>query len=458
MRERILVSIVAMALGSRALAQPAAPTPPTDPASIVAFWTAAGDPALARLVDEALRANPDVRGAESRVVAARADRRTAMFELAPIVTTTGGITRSRPSDALVPPALGVRRDQTLFDAGFGASWEVDVFGRLRPLVAARTAAADAAVEDVRATRVSLAAEVARAYYERQGVARQLEVARRNAENQRHTLQLTVDRLDAGRGTALDRERAAAQLSATLAGVPTLEARAAAATYRLGVLLGRDETAAPLAPSVIDAPNDAPALPDLPPLDALPALVASRPDVRAADRVLAARGALVRSARADYLPRLGIAGSVGLASATADAFGRSGTSRYAIGPVVSWPAFDVGRVRARVDAARAEQEDARASYDRAVLAARAETRSAYAAAAGARARLAHLHDAARASERGAELARLRFEGGAAGFLEVLDAERTLLEAQDRLAQGETEAATAFAALYEALAGAWPAAAR
>jgi outer membrane protein TolC len=329
-----------------------------------------------------------------------------------------------------------------------------VFGRLRPLVAARAAATDAAVEDVRGTRVSLAAEVARAYYERQGIARQLDVARRNAANQRRTLQLTVDRLDAGRGTALDRERASAQLSATLASVPTLEARASAAAYRLAVLSGSDADTLPIAPAMIDVPNAAPSLPDLPSADALPALVAARPDVRAAERVRAARGALVRSARADYLPRIGVAGSVGLASTAADAFGRAGTSRYALGPVVSWPAFDVGRVRAHVDAARAEQEDARASYDHAVLAARAETRTAYAALVGARARLAYLREAAQASERGAELARLRFEGGAAGFLEVLDAERSLLEAQNNLAQGETDAATAFAALYEVLGGAWP----
>jgi outer membrane protein TolC len=170
--------------------------------------------------------------------------------------------------------------------------------------------------------------------------------------------------------------------------------------------------------------------------------------------LAARTALVRSARAEYRPRVGVGGTVGYSSLAVDAFGRAGTARYAVGPVVSWPAFDLGRVRARVDAARAESEDARAEYDRTLLVARAEAQAARVALERARARLAHLRDAARASERGADLARLRFEGGAAGFLEVLDAQRSLLEAQDRLAQGETEATTAFAALYKALGGAWP----
>jgi NodT family efflux transporter outer membrane factor (OMF) lipoprotein len=438
-------------------AQPV-PTAPVDAAAVTAFWSAAGDTTLARLVDDALRANPDVRGAQARLLAARAERRQTALALGPIVTTSSGYTRRRFNSAQAFGAPVAPPEQGVWDAGFDATWELDLFGRLRPQLAARTALAGSAQEDVRGVQVTLAAEVARLYFDLQGAARQLDVARRNAANQRRTLQLTEDRLSAGRGTAFDRERASAQLSGTLALVPTLETRVADAAFALDALLGRAGATADLgAAREEEAGTGGPepaSLPEPPPADALAGLAGARPDVRAAERRLAARTALVRSARAEYRPRVGVGGTVGYSSLAVDAFGRAGTARYAVGPVVSWPAFDLGRVRARVDAARAESEDARAEYDRTLLVARAEAQAARVALERARARLAHLRDAARASERGADLARLRFEGGAAGFLEVLDAQRSLLEAQDRLAQGETEATTAFAALYKALGGAWP----
>jgi NodT family efflux transporter outer membrane factor (OMF) lipoprotein len=453
---RLLLLGAALAAAAPAAAQ-SVPAAPVDAAAVTAFWSATGDTTLARLVDDALRANPDVRGARARLLAARAERRQTAFTLGPIVTTSSGYTRRRFNSAQAFGAPVAPPEQGVWDAGFDATWELDLFGRLRPQLAARTALAGSAQEDVRGTQVTLAAEVARLYFDLQGAARQLDVARRNAANQRRTLQLTEDRLSAGRGTAFDRERASAQLSGTLALVPTFETRVASAAYALDALVGRAGAAADLGAAREEEAGEPPEpvpLPAPPAADALAGLASARPDVRAAERRLAARTALVRSARAEYLPRVGVGGTVGYSSLAIDAFGRGGTARYAVGPVVSWPAFDLGRVRARVDAARAESDDARAEYDRTLLVAQAEAQAARVTLERARARLAHLRDAARASERGADLARLRFEGGAAGFLEVLDAQRSLLDAQDRLAQGETDAATAFAALYKALGGAWP----
>jgi NodT family efflux transporter outer membrane factor (OMF) lipoprotein len=453
MRKLLLALVTLTAPLAVVAQQPAQPAAPGDAASIVAFWSSVGDSTLARLVADALHRSPDVRSADARLRAARAERRASAFDLAPTVHALGGFTRSRPSIAQVP--VGARRETELWDAGFDASWELDIFGHLQPLVAARSAIAGAAREDLRGTQVSLAAEVARTHYEVDGVQRQLAVAARNADNQRRTLQLTVDRLTAGRGTAFDRERANAQLSGTLAAIPTLESRLADATLRLAVLSGETPRATPptAEEELVDS-DTLPALPAVPSRDAVLALVAQRPDVRAAERSFAAQTSLVRAARADYLPRISVVGTVGFAAMPSDAFGRGSTSRYAVGPVLSWPAFDLGRVKARVDVARAENEEARAAYDQTLLVAQAEVEGTRVALDRARTRLAHLREAARASERGAELARLRFTGGAAGFLEVLDAERTMLDAQDRLAQGETDAATAFAALYKALGGAWP----
>jgi outer membrane protein TolC len=182
-----------------------------------------------------------------------------------------------------------------------------------------------------------------------------------------------------------------------------------------------------------------------------ALIRQRPDVRSAERQLAARSAFVDAAKADYLPRLSVGAVAGYTASTFDGLGNSGTPRYAIGPVLSWPLFDIGRVKTRVDAARAGEREADARYAQAVLNAHEEVATSIAAYHAARERLDHLEDAAAASERATDLARIRFEGGATDFLAVLDAERTLLEAQDRLALGRREATNWLVAVYRAAGG-------
>lgn len=435
-----------------------APRAATIDSSFAPLWQLLSDSTLERLTDEALSGNYDVRAAEARVRGARAARRLSAFDFAPTVTSGSGFTQRRFSAAQLPGAPASFREQDVYDAGFDASWELDLFGRVRSAFAARSALAASTREGLRDVQLSLVSELARTYFELRGAQRQLVVAQRNAANQRRTLQLTIDRLVAGRGTAFDRERASAQVSTTLAGVTAIEAHIAAAGYRLGVLAGGPVRIAPLAPDDAEhveqaADDELPTLPAAPELSSLSALVRRRPDVRVAERQLAAQGALVGVARAEYLPKLSVVGSVGFNAGATDLFGKKESSRYAIGPVVSWPAFDLGRVRARVDVARAEAEESRARLAQTLLSAQAEAESAVAAYDRARARVVFLRQAATASERGAELARLRFDNGAADFLEVLDAQRTLLDAQDRLAQGDTDAATAYLALYKALGGAW-----
>ncbi|MEP6999875.1 MAG: TolC family protein [bacterium] len=424
---------------------------------LVPFWHQLGDTTLERLTRDALRANNDVRAAQATVRGARSARRLAAFDFAPAVTANAGLTRRRFSAAQLPGVAAANREQDVYDAGFDASWEVDVFGRLRSTYAATDAIAASANEDLRDVQLSLVSELARTYFELRGAHRQLAVANQNAANQHRTLQLTVDRLAAGRGTAFDRERASAQVSTTLAARTAIEARIAAASYRLGVLAGGAQHIAPLpAPDTLDveAVDEAPvALPDVPRLESVAQLIRRRPDVRSAERRTEAQGALVNVARADYLPRLNVVGSVGYNAGATDLLGKKDASRYVVGPVISWPAFDIGRVRTRVDAARAQAGEARARHDQIVLSAQAEAENAIVAYDRARARVVFLRDAARSSERGAELARLRLTGGESDFLEVLDAQRTRLDAQDRLAQGETDAVTAFLALYKALGGAW-----
>lgn len=418
-----------------------------------AVWLGLGDTTLTRLMNEGIRANLDVRAAEARVRGARSSRTEVALDLAPTVTFGGGYTRQRLSSAAFPIGVGSFPDQDIWDGGFDASWELDLFGRVRRNVQAQGAFVGVAREDLRDIQVSLTAEIARAYFDLRGAQEQLSVAQRNADNQRRTLEVTRQRLDAGRGTAFDTERAQAQLSFTLATVPVLESRVAQAQYQIGVLVGRPPAAVA---AELAATATLPALPTVGALARPDSVILRRPDVAAAERRLAVERALVGAAKADYLPRLTLGGSAGYSSTTFGSLGDRGTFRYAVGPIISWPALNLGRVKARVDVSRAREAEARAQYDQTVLLALQDVESALVRYRTSRARVARIQEAAAASERAAELARARFSGGLTDFLQVLDAERTQLEAQDQLAQGRTEGATAYAALYKALGGTLPSA--
>jgi outer membrane protein TolC len=195
----------------------------------------------------------------------------------------------------------------------------------------------------------------------------------------------------------------------------------------------------------------PALPDSVAVANTEGVVRLRPDVRGAERQLAASGAFVGAAKAAYLPRVTIGGGAGYASNTFESLGDAGRPRYAIGPMISWPALNLGRVKAGVDVARAQEAEADAYYRKTRLQAFEEIETSVVTYNKARQSLQYLEAAAGASERAAALARLRFEEGVTDFLPVLDAERTMLEAQDRLAAGRTAATTGLVSLYRALGG-------
>jgi multidrug efflux system outer membrane protein len=426
---------------------------PTPGLTVTGFLPDGGDTTLSRLLKEAAQANLDVRAAVERVRAARSARTQVALDFAPTVTFVGGYTRQRFAGASFPFGGGTFPDQDVWDGGFEASWELDLFGRVRRNVQAQGAFVELSQEDLRDVQVSLTADLARSYFELRGAQEQLVVAQRNAENQRRTLQVTRQRLEAGRGTAFDTERALAQLSFTLATVPGLESRVRQAQYQIGVLVGRPPAAVA---AELDSIVGLPALPAVVSVANPDSIIRRRPDVAAAERQLAVERALVGAAKADYLPRVTVGGNAGYTGAAFDALGETGTFRYAVGPVISWPALNLGRVKARVDESRAREAEAQAQYNQTVLRALQEVESSLVRYRTARARVERINDAARASERAADLARLRFSGGVADFLQVLDAERTQLETEDQLAQSRTEAATAYTALYRALGGNWPSA--
>jgi multidrug efflux system outer membrane protein len=276
------------------------------------------------------------------------------------------------------------------------------------------------------------------------------VARRNAQNQEETLNLTVRLLEAGRGTELDTSRAQAQLQATLATIPPLETTIKASLYRLSVLTGQQPTA--LEPEL----SEALPLPEAPKLVALGQpedLLRRRPDIRVAERSLAAATASVGVAVADLFPRVTFIGSVAFEAGSFSNIGSRGSDTYSFGPRIFWAAFDLGRVRARIRQADARAEAALAQYEQRVLIALEETETALVNFGRQRFRRNFLFESAQASEKATGLARLRYQYGVSDFLTVLDAERTLLQAQDQLAVSETTTGTALVAVYKALGGGW-----
>jgi len=415
------------------------------------FWRGFGDSTLEQLVVEALRANNDVHVAEARLTSTRASHRLAAFDLAPTVTASGSALRQRQSVAQIPGLESQLPHRDLYDVGFDAAWELDIFGRVRKSISAQGAFVSSAEHGLEDVQVSLAAEVARSYFELRGAQRQLAVAKRNAENQAHTVALTQDRLTAGRGTAFDIERARSVLQLTLAGVPLIETQIAATRNHIAVLLGRAPDAVP--PSLLAA-GDLPRLPDSVNVGSREQLVGRRPDVLAAERQLAAYSLSVGAAQAEMFPRLSLGASAGYAATRFGSLTGPGNSRILVGPVVSFPLLDIGRVRTRVDVAEAKRSEARARYNATVLQATEETESALVSYDRAHARLGILTEAVGASTRASALAQQRFEAGLTDFLQVLDAQRTLLDAENQLAQAHTAAATALVAVYKAVGGSWP----
>lgn len=411
------------------------------------FWKAFNDPTLNDLVERALTANHDLRIALSRLSEARALRGETRLDLAPTITAGAGATDSRASErqAVVPNA---DRDQDYYDAGFDAVWELDFFGRVRRGVEAQNALVGAAEAQFYDAQVSVTAEVARNYFELRGAQQRLAVAVRNAANQEESLRITTARLDAGRGTQLDVSRAQAQLSATLATIPDLRASVTYATLRLGVLTGQAPDA--LQSRLADV-KPLPALPDTHSIGTPELLLRRRPDIRVAERQLAAATARVGIAVADLFPRVTFVGRWGFDAASSGDLGDAGTESYAFGPSIQWAAFDIARVRQRIQQREANADGALARYEQTVLRALEETDASLTGYAQALAKQQHLRQGATASSEAATLARARFESGVDDFLTVLDAERTMLEAEDRLAVSETQTATALLSMYKALGG-------
>jgi len=416
----------------------------------VSWWKLFDDKQLTALVDQTVLHNHDLETARANLREARALYMEAGLNLFPIVSSHANYNEQKRSVGSLNNRSFVPRELKLYNIGFDAFWEVDFFGRVRRNVEASRDEVEAQEASLRDLSVSLIAEVARNYFELRGLQNQLAVAKKNAENQAQTLEITRTRLENGRGTELDTSRAQAQLDSTRAIIPPLESGIFRAIYRLGVLTGQLPDALT---QELEKPAPMPKIPEVIQIGSPEELLRRRSDIRIAERTLAAATALIGVATADLFPRVTFVGTLSLEASTLSGLGAAGSDTYSVGPRISWAALDLGRVYARIKAADASAEASLAQYEQTVLNALEETENALVSYNRERARRALLTTAAKASERAHELAHLRFQEGVADFLTVLDTESRLLQDQDRLAQSETATATALAALYKALGGGW-----
>jgi len=418
------------------------------------WWRLYNDPALDGLVGEALANNNELEAAAAnlrRVRAALGEARVGRF---PSTTTQAGYTNSRASAATLPagtlPAGENAPDVDTYTAGLDVSYEVDLFGRVESTIRAARADAAAAEAALDIVRVTVAAETARAYADACSANAQIGVAERTIELQTNTVGLTQRLLDAGSGNGLDVARARSALESTRSTLPPLRAQRDGALFRLATLTGRTPAEASTAARACQTP---PQLSQPIPVGDGAALLARRPDIRQAERNLAAAAARVNVATADLFPRITLGGSAGATALDASGLGDSENFRFSVGPLISWSFPNVFAARARIEQASAGSDAALATFDQTVLVALQETETALANYANELDRRAALQSARDQAANAARLSRLRFDAGADSFLTVLDSERTLAAADAQLAASNAQVTTYQIALFKALAGGW-----
>jgi len=416
----------------------------------VAWWKLFNDSQLTGFVDQAIAHNYDLQTARANLLEARALYIEAGLNLLPTVTSHANYTEQKRSLSALNNRSFVPRELKLFNTGFDAFWEVDLFGRVRRNVEASSDEVDAQEASLRDLSVSLISEVARNYFLVRGLQSQLDVIKRNIENQTKTLNITQIKLENGRGTEFDTSRALAQLDSTRATLPIVQTAMTQAMHRLSVLTGQlpDALTKTLSQSL-----PLPTLPNIVPVGNPADLLRRRPDIRIAEKTLAASTARIGVATADLFPRVTFVGTISLEASTLSGIVAPGGETFSVGPKISWAALDLGRVYARIKAADAHAEADLANYQQTVLNALEETENALVNYNEQRARNEMLRSAANASQKAHTLAHLRFDEGISDFLTVLDAELRLLQDQNQLAASETASATALVAVYKALGGGW-----
>jgi NodT family efflux transporter outer membrane factor (OMF) lipoprotein len=410
------------------------------------WWRLYEDPVLDGLISDALVANTDIRVAVANLAKARALLRETRGAREPQVSVGGSTQYGRLSGPAFP---GEKRTDVQVDVGFDVAYEVDLFGRVSRSIEASRGDVGAASADADAVRVAIVAETARAYADAVSSAERISVAERIVELVDGSLELTERRYRIGLATRLDTARIAALRDQRWAEVPLLEAERQAALFRLATLTGR--TPRELPPEVAQRTTSLRLERPIPVGDGA-ALLARRPDVRAAERRLAAATARIGVATADLYPRITLGGSVGSSGAgLGNVFGANPFT-WLIGPLINWT-VNRSAARARVAGAQADTQAALATFDGTVLQALEETETALSNYQQALARRDALRTARNQAEAAAQITRAQQREGDISSLELLDAERTAADAEAALAEADARISTSQVDLFRALGGGW-----
>lgn len=418
------------------------------------WWAQFEDPKLTALVERASQNNKDLRVAAARIAEARALAGQSKSALMPSVNASAGGNRLRGGFNQGVARVSTQSFVSPFETGLvqgstDARWEIDVFGGLRKELAAAKADAARSEELRRDVQVMLAADIAKSYLELRGAQEQLAIARKNVASQKEILELTRARSEAGLATELDVQRQAAQLANTEAAVPALLAAESAAIHRLGLLTG-------------DKPDQhlelkqAAAQPRLPaslPESLSSSLLERRPDVRAAQAKILAQVARVGAARSDLFPKFSISGLMGRQGTTFSGLALGGGNFFNIGPSVTLPIFNAGRIRNQIAAEQARLDQDKITYEQTMLEALEETETALSDFRNGLDRRDKIQVSLGANRTSFELAQELYTRGLSDFLTVLDAQRALYASEDELARLETKLRTDIVRVYKALAGGW-----
>jgi multidrug efflux system outer membrane protein len=405
------------------------------------WWQQLGDPLLSAFIEEALIASPTMDLAQARLREARAQRKVTAADLYPTVSASAGANTAK---------VGATDSVSAYQAGFDASWEMDVFGGRRRSLEASTAELESTIAGLHDTQVSLASEVALNYIQVRSRQALIAIAQENLVLQVETREIAGWRYQAGLVSALDFDQARTAEAQTRALIPALEASLAEARNRIAVLLGT-------APGSVDerlaAPAEIPAVPETVIIGIPADVLRQRPDVRAAERILAAQTARIGVAVAAQYPSFNLSGSLGVDGVTLAALTGGASVVSSLAASVAETIFAGGRIRQQIQVQTAVQEQALATYKSTVLTALEDVENALVSLRRNRERYIHLRTADEAARSAAQLARQRYAAGLVDYTDVVTTQRTQLTVSESLQSCEAEITTSLVQLYKALGGGW-----
>ncbi len=423
------------------------------PAALATWWMSFKDPDLNALISTAVQSDLTLRVAEERVREARAERDVVAGGRWPSASAAASYSKNRYGAHTYPPLgsfPGVPLDYNLYDVGFDAAWELDLFGGVRRAVEASSAEVGAAEYAQRDVLVSVLAEVARNYIDARAYQERLRITRENIAAQQNIVELTRSRYRSGLTSDLDVEQATALLTSTQAELPALESGFAQAVHHLSVLLGEDPGALL---QTMSRARPTPLTPPVVPVGLPSDLLERRPDVERAERQLAAATAEIGVAKADLFPKFSLVGGLGIASTSTSNLLEYASRYYSVGPTIEWNLLQGGSLRANVRVQQARAAQALDTYRQTVLGALEDTENALVAYAKEQTRRESLAQSVQSSETAFRLSSELYRSGLVDFLNVLDAERTLYVAEDSLVGSTQSVSLDLVQLYKALGGGW-----